>query len=179
MKKRQALPHSGESIMVSKWPEYSEDLAFETEEENFQIIMDAIRAIRNRRNEMNVPPSKKAKVVIVSDRAELFESCVSFIERLAYASEALCDDNYNPDGAVTIVTNAATIYIPMKELMDFSKELAKANEDKEFFEKKLNNPGFVAKAPEKVVFAQKEQLAKVLEKIENLLAGIEDIKKQM
>ena len=182
----QALPHSGESIMVSKWPEYSEDLAFETEEENFQIIMDAIRAIRNRRNEMNVPPSKKAKVVIVSDRAELFESCVSFIERLAYASEALCDDNYNPDGAVTIVTNAATIYIPMKELMDFSKELerlekelAKANEDKEFFEKKLNNPGFVAKAPEKVVFAQKEQLAKVLEKIENLLAGIEDIKKQM
>ena len=182
----QALPHSGESIMVSKWPEYSEDLAFETEEENFQIIMDAIRAIRNRRNEMNVPPSKKAKVVIVSDRAELFESCVSFIERLAYASEALCDDNYNPDGAVTIVTNAATIYIPMKELMDFSKELerlekelAKANVDKEFFEKKLNNPGFVAKAPEKVVFAQKEQLAKVLEKIENLLAGIEDIKKQM
>ena len=182
----QALPHSGESIMVSKWPEYSEDLAFETEEENFQIIMDAIRAIRNRRNEMNVPPSKKAKVVIVSDRAELFESCVSFIERLAYASEALCDDNYNPDGAVTIVTNAATIYIPMKELMDFSKELerlekelAKANEDKEFFEKKLNNPGFVAKAPEKVVFAQKEQLTKVLEKIENLLAGIEDIKKQM
>ena len=182
----QALPHSGESIMVSKWPEYREDLAFETEEENFQIIMDAIRAIRNRRNEMNVPPSKKAKVVIVSDRAELFESCVSFIERLAYASEALCDDNYNPDGAVTIVTNAATIYIPMKELMDFSKELerlekelAKANEDKEFFEKKLNNPGFVAKAPEKVVFAQKEQLAKVLEKIENLLAGIEDIKKQM
>ena len=182
----QALPHSGESIMVSKWPEYSEDLAFETEEENFQIIMDAIRAIRNRRNEMNVPPSKKAKVVIVSDRAELFESCVSFIERLAYASEALCDDNYNPDGAVTIVTNAATIYIPMKELMDFSKELerlekelAKANVDKEFFEKKLNNPGFVAKAPEKVVAAQKEQLAKVLEKIENLLAGIEDIKKQM
>ena len=182
----QALPHSGESIMVSKWPEYSEDLAFETEEENFQIIMDAIRAIRNRRNEMNVPPSKKAKVVIVSDRAELFESCVSFIERLAYASEALCDDNYNPDGAVTIVTNAATIYIPMKELMDFSKELerlekelAKANEDKEFFEKKLNNPGFVAKAPEKVVSAQKEQLVKVLEKIENLLAGIEDIKKQM
>ena len=182
----QALPHRGESIMVSKWPEYSEDLAFETEEENFQIIMDAIRAIRNRRNEMNVPPSKKAKVVIASDRAELFESCVSFIERLAYASEALCDDNYNPDGAVTVVTDAATIYIPMKELMDFSKELerlekelAKANVDKEFFEKKLNNPGFVAKAPEKVVAAQKEQLAKVLEKIENLLAGIEDIKKQM
>ncbi|MEE1025625.1 MAG: hypothetical protein U0L55_01275 [Acutalibacteraceae bacterium] len=66
-----------------------------------------------------------------------------------------------------------------KELERLEKELAKANEDKEFFEKKLNNPGFVAKAPEKVVAAQKEQLAKVLEKIENLLAGIEDIKNQM
>ncbi len=182
----QALPHSGETIMTSKWPEYSADLAFETEEQNFQIVMDAIRAIRNRRNEMNVPPSKKAKVVISSERAALFASCASFIERLASASEVELNDNYNPDGAVTVVTDAATIYIPMKELMDFSKELerlekdlAKANVDKEFFEKKLNNPGFVAKAPEKVVAEQREQLSKVLEKIENLLAGIEDIKKQM
>ncbi len=182
----QALPHSGETIMVSKWPEYSEKLAFETEEQNFQIIMDAIRAIRNRRNEMNVPPSKKAKVVIVSERSELFKDCASFIERLASASEIELTNSYDPDGAVTVVTDAATIYIPMKELMDFSKELerlekelAKANVDKEFFEKKLNNPGFVAKAPEKVVAEQREQLSKVLEKIENLLAGIEDIKKQM
>ena len=182
----QALPHNGETVMTSKWPEYSKDLAFETEEQNFQIIMDAIRAIRNRRNEMNVPPSKKAKVVIVSERAELFGACASFIERLASASEVELNDDYNPDGAVTVVTDAATIYIPMKELMDFAKELerlerelAKANEDKEFFEKKLNNPGFVAKAPEKVVAEQREQLSKVLEKIENLLAGIEDIKKQM
>ncbi|MBO5231923.1 MAG: valine--tRNA ligase [Clostridia bacterium] len=182
----QALPHSGETIMVSKWPEYSEKLAFETEEQNFQIIMDAIRAIRNRRNEMNVPPSKKAKVVIVSERSELFKDCASFIERLASASEVELTNSYDPDGAVTVVTDAATIYIPMKELMDFSKELerlekelAKANVDKEFFEKKLNNPGFVAKAPEKVVAEQREQLSKVLEKIENLLAGIEDIKKQM
>ena len=182
----QALPHDGETIMTSKWPEFSTDLAFETEEQNFQIIMDAIRAIRNRRNEMNVPPSKKAKVVIVSERAELFESCASFIKGLASASEVELNDNYNPDGAVTVVTDAATIYIPMKELMDFSKELerlekdlAKANVDKEFFEKKLNNPGFVAKAPEKVVNEQREQLSKVLERIENLMAGIEDIKKQM
>ena len=182
----QALPHNGETIMTSKWPEYSKDLAFETEEQNFQIVMDAIRAIRNRRNEMNVPPYKKAKVVIASERAELFEACASFIERLASASEVELNDNYNPEGAVTVVTDAATIYIPMKELMDFSKELerlekdlAKANVDKEFFEKKLNNPGFVAKAPEKVVNEQREQLKKVLEKIENLMTGIEDLKKQM
>ena len=181
-----ALPHEGESIMISEWCKYDESLNFPEEEDAMDCVMSAIRAIRNRRNEMNVPPSKKAKVVIVSERAELFESCASFFERLASASEVELNNNYNPDGAVTVVTDAATIYIPMKELMDFSKELerlekdlAKANVDKEFFEKKLNNPGFVSKAPEKVVAEQREQLSKVLEKIENLLAGIEDIKKQM
>ena len=181
-----ALPHDGESIMISKWCEYDESLNFPAEEDAMDSVMSAIRAIRNRRNEMNVPPSKKAKVVIVSEKAEIFGSCAAFFERLASASEVELTDNYNPDGAVTVVTDDATIYIPMKELMDFSKELerlekdlAKANVDKEFFEKKLNNPGFVAKAPEKVVAEQREQLGKVLEKIENLLAGIEDIKKQM
>ena len=181
-----ALPHDGESIMISKWCEYDERLNFPAEEDAMDLVMDAIRAIRNRRNEMNVPPSKKAKVVIVSEKAEIFGSCAAFFERLASASEVELTENYNPDGAVTVVTDAATIYIPMKELMDFSKELerlekdlAKANVDKEFFEEKLNNPGFVAKAPEKVVAEQREQLGKVLEKIENLLAGIEDIKKQM
>ena len=182
----QALPHSGDTIMISKWPEFSKDLDFGAEEQDFQIIMDSIRAIRNRRNEMNVPPSKKAKVVISTERTALFESSASFIKRLAYASEVECDNSYDPDGAVTVVTNAATIYIPMKELMDFAKELerlekdlAKAIVDKEFFEKKLNNPGFVAKAPEKLVAEQKQQLQKVLEKIENIEAGIADIKKQM
>ena len=182
----QALPHSGDTIMISKWPEFSKDLDFGAEEQDFQIIMDSIRAIRNRRNEMNVPPSKKAKVVISTERTELFESSASFIKRLAYASEVECNNSYDPDGAVTVVTNAATIYIPMKELMDFTKELerlekdlAKAIVDKEFFEKKLNNPGFVAKAPEKLVAEQKQQLQKVLEKIENIEAGIADIKKQM
>lgn len=182
----QALPHDGESIMISKWPEYHEDLAFADEERDFQIIMDAIRAIRNRRSEMNVPPSKKAKVVIASDRDALFERCASFIQRLAYASEVVCDQNYRSEGVVRVVTDAATVYIPMKELMDFDKELerlekelAKATGDKEFFEKKLNNPGFVSKAPEQVVAAQREQLNKALEKMENLTASIADLKKQM
>ncbi len=182
----QALPHDGESIMISKWPEYREDLAFADEERDFQIIMDAIRAIRNRRSEMNVPPSKKAKVVIASDRDALFERCASFIQRLAYASEVVCDQSYRSEGAVRVVTDAATVYIPMKELMDFDKELerlekelAKATGDKEFFEKKLNNPGFVSKAPEQVVAAQREQLNKALEKMENLTASIADLKKQM
>ncbi len=182
----QALPHEGDSIMVSKWPEYSADLDFAEDEQEFQIIMDAIRAIRIRRNEMNVPPSKKAKVVISSERGELFARCASFIERLAYASEVQWDNDYNPSGAVCVVTDAATIYIPMNELIDFAaekerltKDLEKAMADKAFFEGKLNNQNFVAKAPEKVVAAQREQLAKVLERIENLNQSLADVEKQM
>ncbi len=182
----QALPHTGETIMKAKWPEYSEKIDFSSEEEEFQLIMDAIRAIRARRNELNVPPSRKAKVVIVSEKNGLFESCVPFIKRLAYASEVEFTDGFDAEGSVCVVTDAATIYMPMKELIDLkgelerlTKDLEKAYEDKKFFESKLNNPGFVAKAPEKVVTAQKEQLAKVLEKIENLNKSLEDIKKQL
>ncbi len=182
----QALPHNGETIMTSKWPQFSEELNFKKDEEDFQIVMDAIRAIRNRRNEMNVPPSKKAKVVVISEKSAIFEGCASFIERLASASEVEIVDDFDTEGAVCVVTDVAKIYMPMKELIDLSgeierleKELKKAEEDKNFFESKLNNPGFVAKAPEKVVNAQKEQLAKVLEKIENLKNSIEDIKNQM
>ena len=182
----QALPHTGETIMKAKWPEYSEKIDFSSEEEEFQLIMDAIRAIRARRNELNVPPSRKAKVVIVSEKNGLFESCVPFIKRLAYASEVEFTDNFDAEGSVCVVTDAAAIYMPMKELIDLkgelerlTKDLEKTYEDKKFFESKLNNPGFVAKAPEKVVTAQKEQLAKVLEKIENLNKSLEDIKKQL
>ena len=182
----QALPHTGETIMKAKWPEYSEKINFSSEEEDFQLIMDAIRAIRARRNELNVPPSRKAKVVIVSEKNGLFESCVPFIKRLAYASEVEFTDSFDAEGSVCVVTDAAAIYMPMKELIDLkgelerlTKDLEKTYEDKKFFESKLNNPGFVAKAPEKVVTAQKEQLAKVLEKIENLNKSLEDIKKQL
>ena len=109
-----------------------------------------------------------------------------FIKRLAYASEVEFTDNFDAEGSVCVVTDAAAIYMPMKELIDLkgelerlTKDLEKTYEDKKFFESKLNNPGFVAKAPEKVVTAQKEQLAKVLEKIENLNKSLEDIKKQL
>ena len=127
-----------------------------------------------------------AKYIFDVFKNEEFDKILLLGDLLYFGPRNTLTDNYNPDGAVTVVTSAATIYIPMKELMDFAKELerlekdlAKAVVDKEFFEKKLNNPGFVAKAPEKLVAEQKEQLAKVLEKIENLEAGIADIKKQM
>ena len=178
-----SLPHSGESIMVSSWPTYNEALDFSKEEEDFEKVMDAIKAIRNRRSEMNVPPSKKAKVCIATNEKEVFTAGISFFTRLASASEVEIDDNFDLQGAVRVVTNVANIFIPMNELVDVSAELArlekdlkKANEDKVFFEKKLSNPGFVAKAPPAVLNEQKEKLKKALDKIALINKSIEDLK---
>ncbi len=182
----QSLPHEGESIMISAWPTVRGELNFAQSEEEFEIIMDAIKAIRNRRAEMNVPPSKKAKVCVATKKAEVFSAGVPFICRLASASSVEIADAFNIEGAVTIVTEEANIYLPMNELVDFSaeiarlqKELAKANVDKEFFEKKLNNPGFVAKAPEALIKTQREQHAKVCEKIKMIEESINDLKSKM
>ena len=178
-----SLPHSGESIMVSSWPTYNEALDFSKEEEDFEKVMDAIKAIRNRRSEMNVPPSKKAKVCIATNEKEVFTAGISFFTRLASASEVEIDDNFDLQGAVRVVTDVANIFIPMNELVDVSAELArlekdlkKANEDKVFFEKKLSNPGFVAKAPPAVLNEQKEKLKKALDKIALINKSIEDLK---
>ena len=182
----QSLPHEGESIMISAWPTVSEELNFAKSEEEFEIIMDAIKAIRNRRAEMNVPPSKKAKVCVATKKPEVFLAGVPFICRLASASAVEIADSFNIDGAVTIVTGEANIYLPMNELVDFTaeiarlqKELAKANVDKEFFEKKLNNPGFVAKAPEALIKTQREQHEKVCEKIKMIEESIKDLQSKM
>ncbi len=182
----QSLPHSGESIMVSSWPKYSEKLNFEAEETEFEKIMSAIKAIRNRRAEMNVPPSRKANVTIETDSKQTFIDGQSFICRLAFASAVSVVDTAEDNDAVCIITDAAKIYLPLAELVDFSaelqrleKELQKANVDKDFFEKKLNNPGFVAKAPEALVKTQREQLSKVLEKISMIESSIADIKSKI
>ena len=182
----QSIPHNGESIMVSKWPKYSADLNFESEETDFEKIMSAIRAIRNRRNEMNVPPSRKAKVCIATTDVSVFKNGQDFICRLASAQEVEVANNFDLPDAVCVITDSAKIYLPLADLVDFSaeierleKELKKAEVDKEFFEKKLNNPSFVAKAPEQLVKTQREQLAKVLEKIEMINSQIADIKSKM
>ena len=182
----QSLPHSGESIMISDWPVYNPAHDYEADESEFEKVMDAIRAIRNRRSEMNVPPSRKAKVCIATAYPETFANGEGFISRLASASSVEIADNFDMPDAVSIITDSAKIYLPLAELVDFSaelerleKELKKANVDKEFFEKKLNNPGFIAKAPEQLVATQREQLAKVLEKISLLEASISDIKAKM
>ena len=178
----QSMPHSGESIMVSEWPKFSNELEFSAQETEFEKIMAVIRAIRNRRAEMNVPPSKKAKVCIATADKDTFISGSAYICRLAYASEVETGDNFDSEGAVRVITDNATVYMPMKELVDISaeierlkKDLKKAEEDKVFFEKKLNNPGFMAKAPAALVEQQKAGLAKALDKIENILSGIKDL----
>ncbi len=179
----QSLPHSGESIIVSAWPTYNEALDFSKDEEDFEKIMDAIKAIRNRRSEMNVPPSRKAKVCVATAFKDVFSAGVSFFVRLASASDVEVGDSFDIPGAVRVVTDAANIFIPMNELVDVSAELArlqkdlkKALEDKEFFEKKLNNPGFVAKAPAAVLEEQREKLKKVEDKIELIDQSITDLK---
>ena len=181
----QAIPHDTESIMISKWPEYDPTLSFADEEAQREKIMDAIRAIRNRRAEMNIPPSKKSKVYVETAFADVFAVGSEFIKRLAYASDVEIADAFGDLGnTVTIVTNDAKIYIPLGDLVDFEaeakrlqKELAAAEEKLAFINKKLDNPGFVNKAPEKVVQQNRDEAAKLTEKIANLRSSLENLGK--
>ena len=168
----QSLPHEGDSIMISKWPEYSKDLEFTAEEAEFERIVKGIRAIRVRRNEMNVPPSRKAKVIIESGYGDTFESGAVFFKRLAYASEVEINVANVDPSAVTIITDDAKIYMPLGDLIDFEAERARLNKERDavlkdiqFVENKLNNPGFVSKAPEKVVAEQRKNLEVYKEKL--------------
>ena len=181
----QAIPHDTESIMISKWPEYDPTLSFADEEAQMEKIMDAIRAIRNRRAEMNIPPSKKSKVYVETAFSDVFAVGSEFIKWLAYASDVEIADAFGDLGnTVTIVTNDAKIYIPLGDLVDFEaeakrlqKELAAAEEKLAFINKKLGNPGFVNKAPEKVVQQNRDEAAKLTEKIANLRSSLENLGK--
>ena len=178
----QTLPHEGETIMLSPWPKFSEDLCFDKEETTMNAIMEAIRAIRNRRAEMNVAPSKKAHVYIATEKKDVFAAAVVFMQRLASAEEVILGDSFELDGAVSIVTADAKIYIPMGDLVDFEAERKRLEKEKEGAEKKLagirgklSNPGFLAKAPENVIEGQRAEEAKLVEKlrmIEESLAAL-------
>ncbi len=167
-----ALPHDGESIMISEWCKYDEALNFPVEEEAMDRVMSAIKAVRNRRAEMNVPPSKKAKLYIATKYTEDFTNGSVFMNRLASASEVEIGEEFEIEGSVSVITESAKIYIPLNELVDFEaekarlqKELDAAKKDLEFVENKLNNPGFMAKAPEKVVAQQRDAQEKHKAKI--------------
>ena len=180
----QALPHEGPSVMVSSWPEYDEKLNFSVEEAQMESLMDAVRAIRNRRAEMNVPPSKKAKVLILTEKKDTFSAGAGFFPKLAYASEIELIDAVPADAAkmASVVTGDAQIYMPMGDLIDFEaerarlgKEKSKVEADIDFVMKKLNNPKFVDKAPEKVVAAERvkaDKLREHLAKLEESIAAL-------
>ena len=179
----QAIPHDTESIMISKWCVYDESLNFADDEAQMEKIMTAIRSIRNRRAEMNIPPSKKSKVYIETAESAVFEKGVDFVKRLAYANDVEIAQSYGDlSNVVTIITDSAKIYIPLGDLVDFEaekkrlqKELAAAEDKLAFINKKLSNPGFVNKAPEKVVNQNREDAAKLEEKISAIKKSIEEI----
>ena len=186
----QALPHEGDFLMLQDWPAASESMNFPKEEKAMELIMDAIRAIRGRRSEMNVPPSKKAHLTVATMEAETFTLGVPFLKKLAYASEveivpfssAKADGDAAQAGQVSIVTHAAQLSIPLGELVDLEKErqrvekeLKKQSAELEKLNAKLANPGFVNKAPTHVVEAEKEraiQLAELVAKLEAQQKGM-------
>ena len=180
----QSMPHTNEydALMICPFPTYKDEYNFASDEEEFEKIMSVIKAVRNRRAEMNVPPSKKASVCIATAFKDTFMAGASYICRLGFASSVEVGDTFDSEGAVRVVTDCATVYMPMKELVDFEGELIRLNadlkkalEDKAFFESKLNNVGFMAKAPEKVVEQQKAGLAKALDKIKIIEDSIKEI----
>mgnify|MGYP002991306246 FL=1 len=165
----QALPHEGDYLITAKWPEYQDALHFPEAETAMEAVKDAISAIRARRAEMNVPPSRKAQVVIVAAQPENYQMGAHFITRMAYASELTVQTAAPADltGMVTVATHDATIYMPMAELVDIAKELAriaaerkKAEENLQRIEAKLANESFTSRAPENVVNAEREKAEK-------------------
>lgn len=171
----QNLPHEGETLMRSAWPVFREELCFPAEEREMDRLMEAIRAIRNRRAEMNVPPSKKAQVYVETAFAQTFADGAPFIQRLASASEVKVGTAFELPGAVSIVTADATIRIPLDELVDRQAELARLNKEREMVRKQLDgvlarlaNKSFTDKAPENVVATARDNAAKLQEKL-NLL----------
>ena len=179
----QTIPHEGETIMYAQYPAFDEKLDYPKAVLEMNRVMDAIRAIRNRRAEMNVPPSRKAKVYIATKFPQTFTDGAHFIEKLASASEVEVGESFEIDGAVTIVTADAKIYIPMDELVDKQAELARLNKELEQVKKrlaqsegKLNNQGFVSKAPKAVIEKVEGQAAKEREQIALITAAIDALK---
>lgn len=173
----QALPHEGEFLMLASWPEYRGELAFPEEEQAMELVMDAIRAIRARRAEMNVPPSKKASLIIATDKADVFRSGQPFLMRLAYADKVSVVETPPEDtsGMVTAVTHEARMFMPLSELVDLEKEkirvekeLTKSKAELNSLNTKLGNPGFLNKAPAHVVAAEQERAEKLAALIQKL-----------
>ena len=180
----QALPHEGDALMVQPYPVYREDMAFPAESARFEKVMEAIRAIRSRRSEMNVPPSKRPHLYIVTEEREAFENGRDYLCRLAYAGEVIVSEDVpaDADKMVSIVTKDARCFLPMSELVDLDnererleKELAKNRGFLENQRRKLSNESFVSRAPANVVATERERA----EKLEALIANLEESLRQL
>ena len=182
----QSIPHEGEALIVAQWPVASEALNFKAEENAMESVMAAIRAIRNRRTEMNVPPSKKAALHIFTAKPQVFTEGEGFLQRLAYADEVklLTSEPKNLDGMVTITTSDAKLYIPMGQLVDVQKEIERITKELESAKKfltsleaKLSNEKFISRAPEAVVAAEREKAAKTADLIAQLTESLSAMQK--
>ncbi len=174
----QSLPGTDSALIVAEWPEYSESLAFPGEETDVETVMETIRAVRNRRAEMNVPPSKKATIELLTEKQNVFAAMEEIFKKLAYAGEIRYIDAAPADlkGYSTAATGSVQVFMPMSELVDIEKELqrlekelSKAQKDLDMISKKLANPGFVSKAPEAVVEGERakaETLNSLIGKLE-------------
>ena len=180
----QALPHDGEALMIARYPEYNEALAFPAEERDFEMVMNAIRAVRSRRAEMNVPPSRKAHLFITTERQDAFRSGEIYITKLAYAEQITISSALPADAEhmVSVVTEEAKLFMPMAELIDLDKErarlekeLEKARKNYEGQMRKLSNENFISRAPEAVVQTERERAEKAKALVENLEASLKNL----
>ena len=180
----QSLPHEGTALMLEHYPAFDPALSFPEDEQNFEMVMNVIKAVRARRSEMNVPPSRKAHLIIVTDKKAAFEAGVSYIKKLAYASEVTVTGEApaSTDGMVSVVTDNARMFMPMAELVDLEKERARIQKELQNAEKqlagqnaKLANENFVTRAPEAVVNVEREKKAKLEALIENLKISLEHL----
>ena len=176
----QTLPHDGEALIVAKWPEYDEALSFPQEAKDLENVMALIRAIRTRRNEMNVPPSKKAHIYVDTAHAAPYEEASEFIARLAYGSKVEIGTGFDVQGAVTAVTDDAKALLPMDDLVDkaaetarLNKELANAQKQLDTVKAKLANEKFTSKAPQNVIDGVKANGEKLEAKIKLILETLE------
>ena len=174
----QALPHDDVSIMISSYPRADARFDFPAEEERMAALIDAITKIRTRRTEMNVAPSKKAKIIIVTEAGDIYNADTEhFFRKLASASDVIFAPKCTEENVVQIVAPKANIYIPLGDLVDFGKERLRLTKEREKclseidrVEKKLANEGFVAKAPAQLI--ENEKAKKV--KLEEQLKGIDE-----
>ena len=179
----QSLPHEGEAIMVSKWPEFDEKLDFPAEEAEMEKMMELITAVRTRRSEMNVPPSRKAHLYIETGVPEAFDTEKESIARLAYCSGVETGESFNVPGAVTVVTSGCRAYLPMDDLIDreaerkrLEKELESAKKQLATVESKLSNETFMSKAPANVIDGVRQNGEKLKEKVQRIEEALEGLR---